>query len=286
MKDHVAQGLEAPACASFLVDREPPRTDAPWYLIDLAKCPDALRRLFEAEPIPRYDLPYLHSGHREQAYHGPLLVEPSMDDGHRWLRRWLLEGKALALYGQACLMEEVRDHFASLNWIHTLDGEGFLRYADPVTFASFGDSLSRQQCQRLLGPLSAIHGFYAESHWALIKGYPEEGTSLPNELARAPFELTRENLAAITVFRQKLLAAALADSHGLHQEVVTGWFEQLAQLGAPSEQGLVEGAELLIQAPRTGLLSDDELASLRRQGGSWADTLEALVKLQSLQEGP
>ncbi len=149
MKDHESTGQIAPA--RFCQNPSPPPYQAGWFLVDQAKCPDALKTLFETEQRPQYDLPYLYSGFNEQAYHGPLLIEPVEEACRDWLERWLADGKALALYGQNLSIETVRDHWVSLNWINTPTGEGFFRYADPASFAGVGLSLSLHQCQRLLG---------------------------------------------------------------------------------------------------------------------------------------
>lgn len=96
MKDSTALSQKAHATTSFYHHKTPSNADAGWYLVDQAKHPEVLRLLFEHDPAPIYDLPYMHSEYREQAYDGPLTIQPTTSQSENWLRNWLAEGWALA----------------------------------------------------------------------------------------------------------------------------------------------------------------------------------------------
>ncbi|WP_139172932.1 DUF4123 domain-containing protein [Marinobacter sp. AC-23] len=94
MKDSTAQSQKAHTTTSFYYHSDPLEVGASWYLVDQAKHPEVLRLLFEHDPVPVYDLPYIHSQYREQAYDGPLIIQPSTHQSEEWLHSWLTEGKA------------------------------------------------------------------------------------------------------------------------------------------------------------------------------------------------
>ncbi len=287
MKDSTALSHEAHPTTSFYQHADPLNADVYWYLVDQAKHPEVLRLLFEHDPVPLYDLPYIHSGYREQAYYGPLIIQPTTAQCKSWLHSWMTEVKALALQGPLLTLEEARDHLVSLNTVRAPHGDSLFRYADPATLGSLGASLSPHQRLRILGPLTAIHGCYGDARWSLTKQQP---ATLPDELSEQrplPLELTQENLASVEVYRRNLLAKGLAENNGLEAHTVSCWFQQLETLGAPSEQGLIEGVGLLLSQGFARVLSGDELATVRkaRQGACWSDTLEALATLTHSQDG-
>lgn len=287
MKDSTALSEKAHTTSSFYHHPDPSSDNACGYLVDQAKHPEVLRLLFEQDPVPVYDLPYIHSEYREQAFDGPLIIQPTTAQSEEWLHKWMTEGKALALNGQALTLEEIREHFVSLNTVRTPNGDSLFRYADSATLGSLGTSLSPHQRLRILGPLTAIHGCYAGANWALTK---EQPSALQDELKKQPpqaLELTQENLASVEAHRRSLLAKALAEHNELEDQAVSLWFQQLETLGAPNEQGLVEGAGLLITQGFTRALSDDELVAIRktRQGAYWSDTLKVLATLSHSQDG-
>ena len=295
MTDSTALSQKAHTTTSFYQHADPSSEDACGYLVDQAKHPEVLRLLFEHDPVPIYDLPYIYSEYREQAFDGPLIIQPTTAQSEEWLHRWMTEGKALALHGQTLALEEIREHFVSLNTVRTPNGDSLFRYADSATLGSLGASLSPHQRLRILGPLTAIHGRYAGANWALTK---EQSSALQDELKKQPplpLELTQENLSCVEAHRRHLLAKALAEgngendgeANGLEAQTVSYWFQQLETLGAPNEQGLVEGAGLLITQGFTRVLSDDELATIRktRQGAYWSDTLKVLATLSHSQDG-
>ncbi|MGO1463149.1 MAG: DUF4123 domain-containing protein [Marinobacter sp.] len=287
MKDSTAQSQKARNTTSFYHHSGAFDAEASGYLVDQAKHPEVLRLLFEHDPVPVYDLPYIHSQYREHAYDGPLVIQPTTAESEEWLQRWLAQGSALAVYGPLLTLETIRNHLVSLNTVATPYGDSLFRYADSATLGSLGTSLSPHQRLRILGPLTAIHGCYAGENWTLTK---EQPSALQDELKKQPpqpLELTQENLASVEAHRRYLLARALADSNDLEAQTVTYWLQQLETLGAPNEQGLVEGAGVLIARGFIKALSDDELATVRktRQGADWSDTLEALEALTHSQEG-
>tara|TARA_R110002094_G_scaffold125000_1_gene119360 strand:- start:36 stop:914 length:879 start_codon:yes stop_codon:yes gene_type:complete len=287
MKDPTALSQKAHETTSFYHHKAPLNADAGWYLVDQAKHPGVLRLLFEHDPAPVYDLPYIHSEYREQAHDGPLVIQPTARQSEEWLNGWLTEGKALALQGRLLTLEKIRNHLVSLNTVRTPHGDSLFRYADPATFGSLGASLSPCQRLRVLGPLTAIHGHHAGANWSLVKKEALAVSNESDELRSQPLVLTKENLAAVERYRQNLLAKSLTANNGLNDDVVSSWFQQLITLGAPNEQALVEGAELLIRQGFTKVLSEDELATIRktRQGAYWSDTLETLATLAHSQEG-
>jgi len=262
-------------------------TDARWYLVDQAKHSDVLRLLFKHDSAPVYDLPYIHSQYREQAFDGPLIIKPTTSQSEKWLHNWLTEAKALALQGPLLTLEEIRDHLTSLNTIRTPYGDSLFRYSDTATFGSLGASLSHQQRLRILGPLTAIHGCYAGANWSLEKDHPPAHQTEAKEQNALPLELTQQNLASVEVYRRNLLAEGLADNHDLAARTVSDWFQQLIKLGAPNEQGLVEAAGLLISRGFTSALSEANLATLRKTGqrACWSDTLDTLATLTHSQDG-
>ncbi|HET8848606.1 MAG TPA: DUF4123 domain-containing protein [Marinobacter sp.] len=283
MKDHEPTGRITRV--RFCQNPSHPPYQADWFLVDQAKCPDALKTLFETEQRPQYDLPYLYSGFSEQAYHGPLLIEPVGEGCRAWLERWLAKGKALALYGRNLSVETVRDHWVSLNWITTPTGEGFFRYADPASFAGVGPSLSPHQCQRLLGPHTAIEGCHAGVRWSLER-YDSDNSVTSVGADPGTFQFTSNNVAAIEAYRRRLLAHSLAEQHQLPPQLLEDWFSQLTSLGASTEKALVEASELLITAGCTALIGDQLKETLRCAGDAWSDRIEALADMDDLQEGP
>jgi len=278
---------EAQTTTSFYPHADPFNTGACWYLVDQAKHPDVLRLLFEHDPAPVYDLPYIHSQYREQAFDGPLIIKPTTSQSEKWLHNWLAEAKALALQGPLLTLEEIRDHLISLNTVRTPYGDSLFRYSDTATFGSLGTSLSHHQRLRVLGPLTAIHGCYAGTNWSLKKDHSPAHPNEAEEQDPLPLEVTQENLAFVEVYRRDLLAKGLADNNKLATQTVSCWFQQLTTLGAPSEQGLVEGAGLLIAQGFTSALSEAELATVSRtrQGAYWSDALEVLATLTHSQDG-
>ena len=262
-------------------------TDACYYLIDQAKHSDVLQLLFKHDPAPVYDLPYIHSQYREQAFDGPLVIKPTNIQSKKWLHNWLKEAKALALQGPLLTLEEIRDHLLSLNTVRTPYGDSFFRYSDTTTLASLGASLTHHQRLRILGPLTAIHGCYAGTHWALSNDNPLAYPAKTAEQHLLPLELTRQNLASVEVYRRNLLAESLADNHDLAAQTVSGWFQQLIELGAPNEQGLVEAARLIVSRGFTSALSDTDIAILCKPGprSCWSETLDALATLTHSQDG-
>ena len=287
MKDSTALSHEAQTTTSFYPHADPFNTGACWYLVDQAKHPDVLRLLFEHDPAPVYDLPYIHSQYREQAFDGPLIIKPTTSQSEKWLHNWLAEAKALALQGPLLTLEEIRDHLISLNTVRTPYGDSLFRYSDTATFGSLGTSLSHHQRLRVLGPLTAIHGCYAGTNWSLKKDHSPAHPNEAEEQDPLPLEVTQENLAFVEVYRRDLLAKGLADNNKLAAQTVSCWFQQLTTLGAPSEQGLVEGAGLLIAQGFTSALSEAELATVSRtrQGAYWSDALEVLATLTHSQDG-
>ncbi|WP_417543073.1 DUF4123 domain-containing protein [Marinobacter sp.] len=287
MKDSTALSQKAHETTSFYHHKAPLNADACWYLVDQAKHPEVLRLLFEHDPAPVYDLPYIHSEYREQAHDGPLVIQPTTRQSEEWLNGWLTEGKALALQGLQLTLEKIRNHLVSLNTVRAPHGDSLFRYADPATFGSLGASLSPYQRLRVLGPVTAIHGHYAGAGWSLVKDQSQAVSSELAELCSQPLVLTRENIAAVERYRRHLLATSLAQGNGLADDLVSSWFQQLIELSAPNEQALIEGAGLLVTQGFTRVLSEDELTTVRktRQGADWSDTLETLATLTHSQEG-
>ena len=241
MKDATALSHEAQTTTSFYPHADPINAGACWYLVDQAKHPDVLRLLFEHDPAPVYDLPYIHSQYREQAFDGPLIIKPTTSQSEKWLHNLLAEAK----------------------------------------------TLSHHQRLRVLGPLTAIHGCYAGTNWSLKKDHSPAHPTEAKEQNPLPLEVTQENLAFVEVYRRDLLAKGLADNNKLAAQTVSCWFQQLTTLGASSEQGLVEGAGLLIAQGFTRALSEAELATVSRtrQRAYWSDTLDALATLTHSQDG-
>jgi len=287
MKDLASLSHEAQTTTSFCHHAAPLNTGACWYLVDQAKHSNVLRLLFEHDPAPVYDLPYIYTQYRKQAFDGPLIIKPTTSQSEKWLHSWLTEAKTLALQGPLLTLEEIRDHLISLNTVRTPYGDSLFRYADTATLGSLGASLSHQQRLRVLGPLTAIHGCYAGANWSLKKGHPAAHPNKATDQNPLPLELTPENLAFVEVYRRDLLAKGLADNNKVESQTVACWFQQLTTLGAPSEQGLVEGAGLLIAQGFTSALSEAELATVRktRQGACWSDALDALATLTHSQDG-
>jgi len=100
MKDSTARGEYAHITTSFYHHVNPPNASACGYLVDQAKNPDVLRLLFEHDPVPVYDVPYIHSEYQEQTYDGPLIIQSTTAQSEGWLHSWMPEGKALALQGK------------------------------------------------------------------------------------------------------------------------------------------------------------------------------------------
>jgi len=280
--DTPRQSQEARAQTLFGLSPGETSTDPFGYLVDLAAHPDALRLLFERDSAPSYDLLYLYSGYREEAQAGPLLIEPLSDECDIWLKDYLQHAKALALYGANLTVQQAGQHLASLNTVQTPWGSSLFRYADPSSLRSLGPSLDPAQRQRILGPFTAIRGYYANQGWALH--YLDDIQPGHGMDTSGPLTLSDHNFRAAEDFRKGLLAKAIAESGKRSPELTEQWFRQLEGLGAPSEQALVEGAEILIRAALTRPLTESELSSVRTSGKVWSDRLEALALINQ-QEG-
>ncbi|MCL1483702.1 MAG: DUF4123 domain-containing protein [Marinobacter sp.] len=83
MKDATALSHEAQTTTSFYPHADPINAGACWYLVDQAKHPDVLRLLFEHDASPIYDLPYIHTQYREQAFDGPLIIKPTTNQSEK-----------------------------------------------------------------------------------------------------------------------------------------------------------------------------------------------------------
>lgn len=259
-------------------------TDTPCgYLVDLARFPEALRLLFELDPVPVYDLPWIYTQSQEEAYAGPILIIPERDACSEWLRASYQEGKALALYGSNLSLDSISQHLVTLNKVMTPYGESLFRYADSASLGTLGASLTALQRQQVLGPLAALHGCYNDTFWALQSCSDGNQATLPE--ATGPLSLGRDNLAAVEAHRKDLLIRAFADSSKRPEPIIRHWCQQLEELGAPSEQGLVEGMEVLIQAGFRQPLTATELTTARTSSDVWSGRLEALAQIVP-QEGP
>jgi hypothetical protein len=252
-----------------------------WYLIDLAKQPEALRELFTCDPAPQYDLPYLPGHDRDLALNGPLLAAPISQKCRDWLSGWVNDGRALALEGANLSRKMVCDHLASLNYADTPYGNALFRYADPTILGSFGNSLTALQRIRLLGPLSGISGFYGDHTWRLYKSdaSTEPRNDSPETKKKSPFTLTHQNFEYIEQEREQRLGEALAGRYDITRQAVSTWFSQLKRLGAHSEQNLVEGSRILAQRGFTASIDELTLQTLLRTNQNWPNTLEALAGL-------
>ncbi|MAA66583.1 MAG: hypothetical protein CL581_17640 [Alteromonadaceae bacterium] len=260
-----------------------PSSHPKWYLVDLAKEPEALRALFTHDAAPVYDLIYLPKRDREMALNGPLLIEPVSDTCHDWLREWTERGRALALEGRAITLQAVRAHLVSLNQAETPYGPSLFRFADPVVLGGLGGSLTEAQCGRLLGPLNRIEGVYREMPWQLHR--PEAAALAPqfessDNVSKGRFTLTKQNIEYVEKEREQRLAKALAVHYGLELPVINAWFRHLKLLGAPSEQSLAEGAQTLSQRGFNAPLEESTLLALTRANHKWPEALDALAELE------
>lgn len=270
---------------AFQTPVETPSSRQPkWYLIDLAKEPEALRALFTHDSAPVYDLIYLPEHDRDMALNGPLLIEPVSDNCHHWLRGWTEHGRALALEGSAMTLQTVRAHLVSLKQAETPYGLSLFRFADTVVLGGLGGSLTEAQCGRLLGPLNRIAGVYRDMPWLLHR--PESARKLPIEAddgAIRHFTLTKRNIEHVEKEREQRLAEALAVHYELELAVINAWFSHLKLLGAPSEQSLAEGAQTLAQRGFNTALEETTLLALTRANHNWPEALDALAELESSQ---
>lgn len=259
-------------------------TDTPCaYLVDLAKYPEALRLLFERDPSPVYDMPWIYTQSREEALAGPILVMPERDVCEEWLLASYQQGKALALYGRDLTLKTINQHLITLNKVVTPFGESLFRYADSASLGTLGASLTAFQRKRILGPLTAIHGHYGDTFWAL-QSHTDSGQSAMTSTT-GPLTLTRDNLAAAEAIRKNRLIGAFAASNDYPEALVKQWCRQLEELGAPNEQGLVEGMEVLARAGFRQPLADTELGTASKSSDVWSGRLEALAQITP-QEGP
>ncbi|SOB77637.1 hypothetical protein SAMN04488490_3461 [Marinobacter sp. LV10R510-11A] len=86
MTDSTALSQKAHTTTSFYQHADPSSEEACGYLVDQAKHPEVLRLLFEHDPVPIYDLPYIYSEYREQAFDGPLIIQPTTAQSEEWLQ--------------------------------------------------------------------------------------------------------------------------------------------------------------------------------------------------------
>ncbi|HCW90648.1 MAG TPA: hypothetical protein DHU56_11470 [Marinobacter sp.] len=252
------------------------------YLVDLAKYPDAPRLLFERDPAPVYDMPWIYTQTQEEAFGGPKLIIPQGDACADWLWSSYRAGRALALYGNDLTLKSISQHLVTLNKVITPFGESLFRYADSASLGTLGASLTAPQRQRILGPLNAIHGYYGDHFWVLSYITGNAGCAEPD--TTEPLALTRDNLAAAESVRKEWLIRAFADSNDYPQPLVTKWCSQLETLGARSEQDLMEGMQVLADAGFEQPLTDMELSTVDKSSEAWSDRLELLAQITP-QEG-
>lgn len=253
------------------------------YLVDLAKYPEALRLLFERDPSPVYDMPWICTQTREEAFAGPLLVKPEGETCEEWLWTSYQEGKALVLYGRDLTLKAISQHLVTLNKVVTPFGESLFRYADSASLGTLGASLTALQRKRFLGPLTAIHGRYDDTFWAL-QSHTDSDQSATTATTE-PLALTRDNLAAAEAIRKNRLIGDFVASNDYPEALVKQWCRQIEELGAPNEQGLVEGIEVLAHAGFDRPMTGTELSAARNSSDTWSDRLELLAQMTP-QEGP
>ncbi|ONF42297.1 hypothetical protein BTO32_16020 [Marinobacter lutaoensis] len=247
------------------------------FLLDLAAYPDALRLLFANDPAPVYDMPWMYTRSPEEASAGPVLILPEREACREWLWASHRAGKALALYGHKLTLKTLCQHWVTLNTVNTPFGPSLFRYGDPASLGTLGPSLTALQRHRILGPLTAIDGHYGDPFRLLRHRLP--AGDVPQPVETEPLTLTQNNLVATERFRKERLIRAFAETHGVPEALVQRWCQQLETLGAPSEQGLLEGMEVLNQSGRGRLLSDEEVSIVRNSSGAWSGRLETLAHM-------
>ncbi len=252
----------------------PPDEPAHWYLIDLAAQPDGLKTLYRVDPDPLYALPYIGTPYHAAAMQGPALIKPVSKQAEAWLQQMLDESQAMALYGDQLTMSDVSSHLATLSQVEGPYGRQLFRYASPRGLGSLGPSLTNTQSRRLLGPLQAMRARIDGQHWCLIRQSPCSA-----DVTLAPLMLTTDNLQHVARARQRSLADALAASYQLERRTVQAWFDQFIQLGAPSEQALVEASRILARQALNTPIPKTQLQTITHQQDTWPQRLDALAAL-------
>ncbi|PVY77586.1 uncharacterized protein DUF4123 [Tamilnaduibacter salinus] len=256
--------------ASFVSLPTLPDLESPFYLVDLAARPDALRRLYEQDPNPRCRLIYNGTPHEGAREAGPLLVEPVSADAQTLFREGLQEGWAVAAAGPSLTLDDADAHFRQLAEVDAPEGPVLFRFAAPDVLGSMGESFTHTQCRQLLGPLTALTGTLDGQAWQCHQPAPHEPET------DEPFTLTENNLRHVAHVRRQRLADSLARHYELPQMTVSTWFDQCHALGAPHEQALVEGSRALARQGLDGPLTPDQLDRIAGQGRDWSARLAAL----------
>lgn len=259
--------------ASFVSLPALPDLKTPFYLVDLAAQPEALRWLYERDANPRCRLVYNGTPHEGARETGPLLVGPVSEDAKTLFREGLKAGWAVAVAGPSLTLDDVEAHFRQFVEVDAPEGPVLFRFAAPDVLGSMGESLTHTQCRQLLGPLITLTGTLDGQPWQCHQP-ASHGPALDE-----PFRLTDNNLRHVEHVQRQRLAGSLAHQYDLPQTTVTTWFDQCHELGAPHEQALMEGGRVLARQGRDGPLTTDQLNRIAGQGRDWSDRLAALNDL-------
>ncbi|WP_082140270.1 DUF4123 domain-containing protein [Halomonas sp. PR-M31] len=222
------------------------------FLVDLSLHKEALRRIFEIEPAPRYQLLYLQTDQHEQANVGPLLIDPCSPVAHRHYKEWVQQGLAIELQGQQ-RFESVAEHLKTLTMVERERAPlALFRYADPRLYAGLESTLNVHDLRRLLGPNDRMRSVVSGQTWTLQQDSMEADSYTP---ASAPFRLTRDHLQGIDEWRSQTMLQALAEHYALPVEHIIGWYREIRTKSHNNEQACLEHCHRLARNARNSVTS-------------------------------
>lgn len=248
-----------------------------FYLVDLALYPSLLRRMFEADESPGYELLYLQTSYARHAQQGPILISPSNTNACATASTWVQQGAAIALHTYAPFATVV-EHYRGLLHVGRYAGPPALfRYADPRLYAGLARVLSEGETHSLLGPINTMKGNGYGEAWQLESPAPDT-----EPLGR--FRLTAVHEQALQSARDQAFCQQLTSDHGVSYVQAQQWLQQMKQLPLTTEDARWQGCQILAASSYRAPLSPRHMAQLTRYDGSWQallDDLKALVSVQA-----
>lgn len=247
-----------------------------FYLADLALYPSLLRKMFQADDRPGYELLYLQTAYAQHAQQGPILISPSNANAHAAASKWIQQGTAVALRTYATFSTAV-EHYRGLLHVDRQSGPPALfRYADPRLYAGLISALTEGEIHSLLGPVSVMEGFANGETWQLE-------SPAPDSEPLGSFRLTAAHEKALQSARDHTFCLQLANDHHVSYVQAQQWLQQMKQLPLATEYACWEGCQILAASHYRAPLSPQHMTQLTRHEGSWQAVLNELKTLVSVQ---
>ncbi|MCS2609459.1 DUF4123 domain-containing protein [Halomonas dongshanensis] len=247
-----------------------------FYLVDLALYPSLLRRMFEADERPGYELLYLQTSYARHAQQGPVLINPSNANACATASTWVQQGAAIALHTHAPFSTVVEHYRGLLHVERYAAPPALFRYADPRLYAGLAGVLSEGEIHALLGPINTMKGNGYGEIWQLESPAPDA-----EPLER--FRLTAVHEQALQSARDQAFCQQLASDHDVSYLQAKQWLQQMKQLPLATEYARWQGCQILAASAYHVPLSYQHMAQLASHNGSWQALLAELKALVGVQ---